>query len=205
MNNFENLETLWSQQAVAATAEPQKVRAIQSVADRVVNSRSRLLKWGVAVTVFTIVVTPLLTVVNYLAVNRVPTAVALLHLGVLEVIQIAFLIALLRRISAHRQLRARSAANVRENMQVSLTLIEVEMRDYRFGGRLFGLLVLFDLLPVLNGYVAGHFGGVGALDRAAGVLVVCGGLYAIAVRHYRRVLQPQRDQLSDVVRDLATN
>lgn len=205
MNNFENLETLWRQQTVTATADPTKVRAIQSVADRVVNSRARLLKWGVAISLFTIVVTPLLTVINYLAVNRVPTAVALLHLGVLEVIQIAFLIVLLRRISAHRRLRARSAANVRENMQVSLDLIEAEMRDYRLGGRLFALLVLFDTLPVLNGYVAGHFGGTGAVDRLIGVLLVCGGLYAVAMRHYRRVLQPQREQLSEVLHDLAAN
>jgi hypothetical protein len=202
MKNFENFEQLWRQQSIVARGEPRKIQAVQTGAARVVKSQGRLLRLGVALVLFFLVVGPLLMVVNFVHAGRAPSAVALTHFGVTYVFQIGMLIVLLRRLKAHRVLRARSAASVRDNLQASLELIESEMRDYRIGLRCFAALLLFDTLPVLNSYQQGYFDGTVAIRSLVAILLLGAGMFAVCVRHYRRVLHPQKQQLTELLGEL---
>lgn len=202
MKNFENLEHLWRRQTVVVRGDPQKIRAIQTSAERLVKSRGRLLRWGVAIALFSIFVSQLLTVVNFMHGGRTPTFVQLVHLGVLEVFQIGLLIGLLRRIRTHRQLRAKSAASVRNHAQASLELIEGEMRDYRIAGRIGVLLLVLDMIPVLDNFRSGYFDGAGLAYRLI-TLLLFGLLFgAVGFRHYWRVLHPQKQQLTQMLGEL---
>jgi hypothetical protein len=202
MKNLESIEALWRQQTIVVSGDARKIRSLQTSVGRVVASRGRLLKWGVAITLFSLFAGQLLTVVNYVQAGRIPTLPGLVHLGVLQALQLGFLIGLLRRIRAHRQLRAKSAEDVRENVRASLAMIDGEMRDYRIGARLFGFLLLFDTIPVLNNYQQGYFDGAGAAGRLSFILLLGLFFIGLARRHYRRVLQPRREQLAEVLGEL---
>lgn len=202
MKNFEEIQLLWSQQAVVAHDSMPAIQAVQKTADRIVNSRRRLLRLGVAMTVFFIFVSQLLMVVNFVYGGRTPNVVSLVHFGVAESCLILFLIALLRRIRADRELRAKSASSVRENMGVSLELIEREMREYRWFGSAFAFVVLLDVVPLLNGYHLGYFDLSGLVQRLTFVAVFVSILGRVALRHYRRVLEPQRQDLQAVLAEL---
>ncbi len=202
MNNFENLEQLWRQQTIVAPAEPRKIRAVQTGAARVVNSQGRLLRWGLATVIFSILASQLLLVVNFVHAGRTPTAVALTHFAVMQATQIGLLIGMLRRLKARRILRAKGAASVRDNLQASLALIEGEMRDYRTGLRLFAVLLLFGTIPVLNSYQQGYFDGTVAIRSLVSIFLLGAGLIVVGERHYRRVLLPQKQQLTELLGEL---
>jgi hypothetical protein len=202
MKNFEAIENLWRQQPAAAPADPQQIQVVQSETERVVKSRGRLLRWGAFVTALAIVVTPLLTVVNYVGGFRTPNAVGLAYFALTEVFQIGLLLVLLRQMRAHRQLRARSATNIREGTTASLTLIEHEMREYRIGIPVFVVVLLLATIPLLNGYHQGYYDASGALRRIAFLLGLGLVLLTAALRHYRRVLRPQREQLTALLGEL---
>ena len=203
MNTFDQLQELWRQQTVPAAPAPERIRAIEASATRVVNSRGRLLKWGTAITVFSILFSQLLMVVNVVQDGAYrPTGLSLTHFVAMQMFQVGLLVVLLRRLRSHRTRRDKSAATVAENTRTTLALIETEMRDYRVALRLFAILLIFDAVPILNGYGQGHFDADGALDRLLFMVVLGGTLIAVAVRHSRRVLQPQKQQLTELLREL---
>lgn len=202
MKNFEEIEHLWRQQAVVAPDHGPALRTVQNAANRVVKSRSRRLRLGVGVVLFSLFVGPLLMVLNFLYGGRTPNAVALVHLGVVVGCQIVILIALLRRLRAHRELRAKSASSVRENLQVSLALIEREQRDYRYLGLAFAVVLAFDVIPLVNGYHLGYFDRAGLIHRLLSATGFCLLIYSVALRHARRVLEPRQRELTAVLADL---
>jgi hypothetical protein len=202
MKNFDEIEQLWRQQTVVVSDSAPAIRAVQTAADRVVKSRRRRLRLGVGVTIFSLIVTQLLAVVNFLYGGRTPNAIALAHLGVLQVIQILILIGLLRRIRAEGKLRAKSGSSVRENLTASLELIEREMRDFRWIAPAFVLLFLFEAIPLWNGYHLGYFDQAGLMRRLAAVAVFLTVVGSVAQRHARRVLGPRRQELTTVLAEL---
>lgn len=196
MNDFANIEQLWRQQTVVVRGSPEKIRAVQSAAERIVRSRGRLLRLGVGITLFSLFVGQLLTVVNYVVGGRVPTAVSLAHFGVVQAFLIGMLLVLFRRLRAHRRLRARSAASVRDHVEASLEMIAGEMHDYRIGTRLLVLLLALDLVPLLNGWQQGYYDAAGAAGRIAFVIGFGAAMVLLSAHHCRRVLRPQQEELN---------
>jgi len=103
---------------------------------------------------------------------------------------------------ADRELRSKSASSVRENLQLSLEVIEREIRDYRRFGPIFALLVVLDVIPLLNGYHLGYFDQTGLAYRLMSLGVFLSVVLMVALRHYRRVLAPRRQELMKVLSDL---
>ena len=202
MKNFEEIEQLWRQQAVVVRDNAPAIHAVQTAADRVVKSRRRRLRLGVGLTVFIIIVTQLLAVVNFLYGGRTPNAIGLVHLGVVEVVQIVILIGLLRRIRAEGKLRAKNGSSVRENLKASLELIEREMHDYRWIVPVLVLLFVFDAIPLFNGYHLGYFDRSGLVNRLGSVALFLTVMGSVAQRHYRSVLGPRREELTTVLSEL---
>jgi len=202
MKKFENLESLWREQAIDVPGAAKQARATQVAIDRDVNRRGRILNWGVGCLVFGIIVTPLLAVLGYVHAGRPMTLMGLLHHAILLALQVGMLIGLLRRIRAHRKLLQKSAANVQENARVALEVIEEEMRDYRTAARIFPVLVLLDFASVANNFALGYFDEAGLGLRLLLVLAFSLMVGAVALRHYRYVLQPQKKQLVDLLDDL---
>lgn len=199
MNNLESFEQLWRQQPAPATTALSAVRAVQNSASQIVNSRTRVLRWGIGTVVASLFITQLLTVVNYTAVGRAPGFAGLIHSGVMLAFQIGLLIVLLRQQRAHRELRKHSADTVYDGLRAKLAMIELEMRDYRIGLPLATALLLIDLVPIWDGFHQGHFDASGALARGTFLLLFGAGILGIAARHLRRVLEPQRTQVLDTL------
>lgn len=202
MNNFDDIEKLWRQQNVTASADPRKARAAQALVERDANRYGRVLKWGIFVTVFGTLISKVLAIVNHLHGSRPLTWVGGVQHVVMLVFQIALLVVLVRRLRAHQKLLKASAASVRENAAVALAIVEGEMRSYRIDARIFLPFFLLAAVPVVDSFRMGYFDAMGLAGRLLFILGLSAVFVIVGMRHYRRVLQPQRERLTELLKDL---
>ena len=202
MKNFNDIEILWRQQTITAPADPRKARAAQVAVERDANRHGRLLKWGIFIVFFGLFVGQLLMVVNYLHGKWPLTFSNVLEHVVSMAFQIGLLILLLRRHRAHQTLLKRSAASVRENVSVALAIVEREMHHFCTDARIFPAFVLLASVSIGDRFVSGHFDAAGMAGRLLFIWGLSAVMGAVALRHYRRVLQPQKQQLTELLNDL---
>jgi hypothetical protein len=202
MNNFNDIEKLWRQQNITAPADPRKARAAQVTVERDANRYGRLLKWGIFILLFGIFVGQLLMVVNYLHGKWPLTFSNVLEHLVSLALQIGLLILVLRRHRAHQTLLKKSAASVRENVSVALAVVEREMRHFRTDTWVLPAFLVLTSVSIGDHFVSGQFDATGMLGRLLFTWGLGGVLYAVALRHLRRVLGPRKQQLTELLTDL---
>jgi hypothetical protein len=202
MKNFDDIEKLWRQQNITAPSDPRKTRAVQATVARDANRYGRLLKWGIFILLFGIFVGQLLMVVNYLHGKWPLTFSNVLEHLVSLTFQIGLLILVLRRHRAHQTLLKKSAASVRENVSVALAVVEREMHHYRTDAWILPAYLLLASVSLGDHFVSGRFDATGMLGRLLFIWGLGGVLGAVALRHYRRVLGPQKQQLTELLNDL---
>jgi hypothetical protein len=202
MNNFDDIEKLWRQQTVRAPADPRKARAAQAIVERDANRHGRVLKWGIFATGFGLAMSQVLTIINQLQGVRPLTWAGGIQHVVMLVFQIALLVVLVRRLRAHQKLLKVGAANVRENARTALAIVEHEMRSYRIDARIAIPFLLLVTVPLIEGYRLGYFDAMGLAGRMLFILGLTGAFVVVGLRHYRQVLQPQRERLAELLKDL---
>lgn len=202
MNNFDDIEKLWRQQNVRAPADPRKARAAQAVVERDANRHGRILKWSIFATGFSLVISQVLAVINELQGVRSLTWVGWAQHAAMAVFQIVLLVVLVRRLRTHQKLLKASAANVRENARVALAIVEQEMRSYRIDARIILPFLLLTMAPLVESFRLGHFDAVGLAGRLLFIWGLTATFVVVGVRHYRRVLQPQRERLTELLKEI---
>jgi hypothetical protein len=200
--NYEELESAWGAQR-PANPPSVNVAQLKRNASAGLARRSRFFGYGIFLTLFFLIVSPLLTVANYRYAPPPNPVWYWTSFSFWMVFMVAMLVAAIRGLARHSVLRAQSADTVRALTVVSLANVEVDMRDYR---RLCWLLPAIVALQIVGLYVnfspAEH--GWGPFLRRSGFTFALPLLMSLVIwRDYRVNLKPARKRLAKLLEELS--
>lgn len=200
--NFDEIQSLWAGQAPVDS----KTRAMVESQRPLVNAfkrRQRFLAYEAVGLVVGLIVTPFLTVVNFLYRPSAGTPLywtsAILHLVVLVVCAVlAF-----RRMKRQRELARVRISNLRQQAEISLASLEAERRDYRWLPWALGLWAGLAILSVAAN-TPFHGGSFAAVSLRVGMIVGFFSLVgAVLWRHYRLHVLPDYARQQEILRELS--
>ena len=199
--NFETIESLWAGQAPAPVETPATREGRQALLSEF-KRRSRFLAYEAFGVAFGLVVTPLLSIVNYLHLPRVGTFWYWLNAALHLLVLVACAALVVRRLKRHRALRRARISTLREQAEVSAAAFETELRDYRRLPWLFGLWIALAIFSIATN-APFHGGSWQAVTLRIGlVLVFFGAIGAVLWRHYRTQLLPAYARHQEICRQL---
>jgi len=199
--NFDEIQSLWAGQE---PVDP-RTRALAENQRPLVNAfkrRQRLLTYEAIALVFGLILTPLLSVVNFLYRPSAGTPLywtnAVLHLVVLSVCTVL----VFRRMQRQRTLARVRVENLRQQAELSLASLEAERRDYRWLPWALGLWAGLALLSVAAN-TPFHGGSFAAVSLRVGMIF---GFFAMVGtvfrRHYRVNVLPSYARQQEILRQL---
>jgi hypothetical protein len=199
--NFDDIQSLWTGQvSVPAPASQfiQRQRTLLSEFKR----RGRLLGYETFCAVLALVLTPLLSIVNYRYMPSVGTPWYWLNAALHLLVMAVAVVLVLRRQQRHRALGRVRISTLREQTEVAFANLEAERRDYRW---LPWVLGLWGALGVFSIFVNTPFqdGSWQAVALRTGILLgFYGAIGAIFWRHYRNHLLPAYFRQQEILRQM---
>ena len=200
--NFEELESAWTAQPsapVRAVDTAELKRAILPELKR----RGRFFGYGIFVSVFFLVVYPLLTVANYRFAPPRDAVWHWLYFAAWMLLASGVLVFLIRRVQSHGSQLQRGTRSVKEFVAASLASLETEMRDCRAMFWTIPALVAFQLTNLYVRFPVAELGWRPFGLRAAGVAGFTALVSAIFWRHYQKNLKPDHARQTKLLRELS--
>lgn len=201
--NFEQLQSTWSSQPPSAPSGRElDLARLTRVLVPEINRRRRFLGYSIFVLIVGLVVTPLLTVVNFRYAPPAHPVWYWTYFATWMVLLLASLVVVLRALERHGAIRAQSTRSVRDLALATLASLEAEMRSCRGARWLVPPIVLFQLAHLFVNFPPSVVGWAPFLHRAAfvvGLPIVLGLGFR---RHYLEHLAPARERQQQLLREL---
>ena len=199
---FEELESAWAAQS-ARTSAPCDLTALKQTLMPEIKRRGRMLRYGIFMAVFGLVVIPILTVANYRYARPANPAWHWIDAAFWIAVNIAALVLMIRALRRQRALLRRSADTVRALTVLSLASLEGEMKDFRRGLWVVPGLIGFQLLSLSMKFPVAEHGWSPFALRAGAVLGFSLLLSSVFWRHYHVNLKRDRTRQQEILRELS--
>lgn len=200
--NFEELESAWAAQQSAPTPVLDAAELKRAVVPEL-ERRGRFLGYGLFIVIFSLVITPLLTVANYRYAPPPNPAWHWISFSLWMLLLVIWLLALLRAVRQHGALLQQSTRSLRDLAAVSLTHIEAEMREYRTALWLWPALVVFQLVGIYLEFPVPDHGWTPFGLRAVFIVGLPLGIGAVVWRHYQVNLKPAQARQQYLLQQLS--
>lgn len=199
---FEELETVWALQPASVTAVADVTTLKRAVMPEL-KRRGRMLRYGVFMATFGLLILPTLAVANYRYARPANPTWHWVDLAFWMAVNFTALVFLIREVRRQRTLLRQSADTVRALTTLSLASREAEMADFRRGLWVVPALLAFHALSLyLKFPVTAHGWSPFALRAAATVgvtLLMC----SVFWRHYQVNLKPDQARQKEILRELS--
>jgi len=199
---FEELEAMWAAQQFAnpyAVDLAQLKRFIIPELKR----RSRILGYEIFVLSFGLLVTPLLSFVNYLYAPPRNVTGHWVNMLLWEAVFLVLLLYAVRRVRRHLALHRCSTDTLRALTVVSLENIEAEMNDYLTAWWMSPVLIGLLLLTVYLNFPVTEYGWKPFALRAGLILGLPLLMSLVFWRHYRVNLKPAQARQKEILQQLS--
>lgn len=199
---FEELENVWAAQS-ASPAAPGDLTALKQNLMPEIKRRGRMLRYGIFVAAFGLLVIPTLAVANYRYARPANPAWHWVDATFWMVVNFTLLVLMIRELRRQRALLRQSAESVRALIVLSLTSLEAEMKDFRRGLSVVPGLIAFQLLNLTMKFPVAEHGWSPFALRAGAILGFSLLMSAVFWRHYHVNLKRDRARQQEILRELS--
>jgi MFS family permease len=199
---FEELENVWAAQSAKTTA-PHDLTALKQKLMPEIKRRGRILRYGIFMALFGLVLIPLLTVVNYRYAKPANPAWHWMDVAFWMVFDFAALVLMIRELRRQRALLRQSTETVRTLTLVAMASLEGEMKDFRRGVWAVPGMIGFQLLSLYMKFPVAVNGWSPFALRAGAVLGFFVMLSSVFWRHYRVNLKRDHALQQEILRGLS--
>jgi len=199
--NFETIESLWAGQVAAPVETPEMLERQHALLSEF-KRRGRFLAYEAFGLAFALIVTPLLSVVNYLYLPRAGTPWYWLNATLHLLVLVGCATLLVRRMQRHRALRRARVSTLREQAEVSVASFKAEAQDYRRLPWLFGIWIALAVFSIATNSPF-HGGSWQAVTLRVGLVLGFFGTIGAAIwHHYRTRFLPDYARQQEICRQL---
>lgn len=199
---FEELENVWAAQS-ASPAAPGDLTALKQNLMPEIKRRGRMLRYGIFMATFGLLVIPTLSVANYRYARPANPAWHWMDAAFWMVVNFAALVLMIRELRRQRALLRQSTESVRALTLVALASLEGEMKDFRRGMWAVPGLIGFQLLSLYMKFPIPVHGWSPFALRAGAVLGFSLLLSSVFWRHYHVNLKRDRARQQEILRELS--
>ena len=199
---FEELENVWAAQSASTTA-PGDLTALKQSLMPEIKRRGRMLRYGIFVATFGLLVIPTLAVANYRYARPANPAWHWVDAAFWMVVNFTLLVLMIRELRRQRALLRRGADTVRALTVLSLASLEAEMKDFRRGLSVVPGLIAFQLLNLTMKFPVAEHGWSPFALRAGAILGFSLLISAVFWRHYHVNLKRDRTRQQEILRELS--
>lgn len=199
---FEELENVWAAQSASPTA-PGDLTALKQSLMPEIKRRGRMLRYGIFVATFGLLVIPTLAVANYRYARPANPAWHWVDAAFWMVVNVILLVLMVRELRRQRALLRQSADTVRALIVLSLASLEAEMKDFRRGLSVVPGLIAFQLLNLYMKFPVAEHGWSPFALRAGAILGFSLLMSAVFWRHYHVNLKRDRTRQQEILRELS--
>jgi hypothetical protein len=199
--NFEEIQSLWTGQISVPAPTPQLVERQRTLVSEF-KRRRRMLGYEAFCIALGLILTPLLSVVNYRYRPSLGTPVYWVDAALHVLLLVACTVFVFRRIRRHRALGRSRISTLREQTEVALANLEAERRDYHWLPWMLGLWGALGIFSILTNAPFHGGGGQAVMLRVGILLGFLGTVGAVFWCHYRNNLLPAHARQQEILRQL---
>jgi hypothetical protein len=199
--NFEEIQSLWTGQISVPASTPQLIERQHTLISEF-KRRRRMLGYEAFCVALGLILTPLLSVVNYRHLPSVGTPLYWVDAALHMLLLVACTVFVFRRMQRHRALGRACISTLREQTEIAFANLDAERRDYRWLPWMLGLWGALGIFSILTNS-SFHGGSWQAVTLRVGILLgFTGTVGAVFWRHYRNNLLPAHARQQEILRQL---